>query len=353
MQSNRDTSDVGLEREGVVSRIREQLLQNIHGCELRIGLFWAAATTYRKSSVCEPFPSFFFKTQHAQNSVESDDASRQQQRSNRVVVGEKDFEALDSCWKTFPSMSEMMPRGEVPTIEFSPFIPTQTLKLLDWITSLQRKVQLVECTENAKSVLPDGLRLRFKQPPNLLFKVNYPTAPEHEEFETLARKYGTKWGFHGSSVENWHSILMNGFSNGFTKNAIFGEGVYFSEDPDVAFNFVKFGRFWKGQSKVGDLIGCMALCEIVNLPGAIETHRESNLPSNEIPRYYIVVKDERCIKIRYLFVYNSGEAKGTASSILRNYLFLFVIIYVMFLLLLRFSNSAFARRYFVNILNSK
>jgi len=40
------------------------------------------------------------------------------------------------------------------------------------------------------------------------------------------------------------------------------KGVYFSEDPDVAFNFVKFGRFWKGQSKVGDLIGCMALCEV-------------------------------------------------------------------------------------------
>jgi len=85
-------------------------------------------------------------------------------------VGEKDFDAVvsfsfafqfavrvfsslmrkDACWKTFPSMTEMTPRGEGSTVEFSPFIPMQTLKLLEWITSLQRKVQLVECTENAK-----------------------------------------------------------------------------------------------------------------------------------------------------------------------------------------------------------
>eukprot|EP01102_Stenamoeba_stenopodia_P003346 TRINITY_DN132_c0_g1_i1.p1 TRINITY_DN132_c0_g1~~TRINITY_DN132_c0_g1_i1.p1 ORF type:complete len:346 (+),score=59.59 TRINITY_DN132_c0_g1_i1:83-1120(+) len=338
--------DAALEKESRTLcsvRIREQLQQCVVGCELRIGLFWAASTTYRKSSVCEPFPPFFFKT-----SLSAADVSSTSSRTNRLVVGEKDFDVVDACWKTFPSMSELTPKDEQP-ITFSPFIPAKTLKLLDWIVGLQRKVQLVECTENAKSVLPEGLRLRFKQPPNLLFKVNYPNT-DNDEFETLARKFGTKWGFHGSAVENWHSILMNGFSNGFTKNAIFGDGVYFSEDPDVAFNFVKFGRFWKGQSKIGDMIGGMALCEVVNLPGAVETHQESDRSSSEIPRYYIVVKDERCIKMRYLFVYNSGPAKGAASSILRNYLFLFVIIYILFLLVLRFSNSAFARRYIINAL---
>ena len=39
-------------------------------------------------------------------------------------------------------------------------------------------------------------------------------SPEGEKyFETLKKKHGSCFGFHGSDVENWHSILRNGIRN--------------------------------------------------------------------------------------------------------------------------------------------
>ena len=59
-------------------------------------------------------------------------------------------------------------------------------------------------------------------------------SPEGENyFNTLKKKHGTVFGFHGSQIENWHSILRNGIKNMSgtalqLNGAAYGSGVYIS-----------------------------------------------------------------------------------------------------------------------------
>jgi poly [ADP-ribose] polymerase 6/8 len=40
------------------------------------------------------------------------------------------------------------------------------------------------------------------------------STPEKEKrFQTLKKKYGSQWAFHGSASCNWHAILRNGLQN--------------------------------------------------------------------------------------------------------------------------------------------
>lgn len=63
--------------------------------------------------------------------------------------------------------------------------------------------------------------------------------PEKENiFRELKEKHGSTYAFHGSSVENWHSILRKGLVNASgtrlqVNGAAYGSGIYLS--PSVCF----------------------------------------------------------------------------------------------------------------------
>merc|ERR1719473_411761 len=55
-------------------------------------------------------------------------------------------------------------------------------------------------------------RLDFLGTPYQYLLISAP--PEQEaEFQALKREHGSKFGYHGSPVENWHSILRQGLKN--------------------------------------------------------------------------------------------------------------------------------------------
>lgn len=67
------------------------------------------------------------------------------------------------------------------------------------------------------------------------------------DFEAMKAKHGVRVAYHGSSVENWHSICQNGLLNysgtAFMKHgAAFGNGVYLAADPKVARGFALSSR---------------------------------------------------------------------------------------------------------------
>lgn len=91
--------------------------------------------------------------------------------------------------------------------------------------------------------------------PQLVFKVNY-TDDHHsyERFADLVTQHGSilgvyieyelhfylfilNLGFHGSPLENMHSIIRNGLDATFGKEgSLFGEGIYLSEDQCASFH---------------------------------------------------------------------------------------------------------------------
>lgn len=58
--------------------------------------------------------------------------------------------------------------------------------------------------------------------------------PEREKlFRQLRKKYKSVFAFHGSSIENWHSIIRNGLMNASgtdkqVNGAAYGSGIYMS-----------------------------------------------------------------------------------------------------------------------------
>uniref|UniRef100_A0A8C4QIK1 Poly [ADP-ribose] polymerase n=1 Tax=Eptatretus burgeri TaxID=7764 RepID=A0A8C4QIK1_EPTBU len=107
------------------------------------------------------------------------------------------------------------------------------------------------------------------------------TAPSEKEaeFRSARRKYGSSFAFHGSKIENWHSIIRQGlFVYSYTKyqknGAVFGPGIYTSPVYHIAcgYSFILCQQNTKTKpSKHNNdqllmeqpIIKCIALCEVI------------------------------------------------------------------------------------------
>jgi hypothetical protein len=57
--------------------------------------------------------------------------------------------------------------------------------------------------------------------------------PHQQRFRKLTEEWGTVFGYHGSPLENWYSILINGFNVKYSKNGIYGYGIYLAHNNRV------------------------------------------------------------------------------------------------------------------------
>eukprot|EP00190_Bangiopsis_sp_CCMP1999_P003053 CAMPEP_0198731652 /NCGR_PEP_ID=MMETSP1475-20131203/31215_1 /TAXON_ID= ORGANISM="Unidentified sp., Strain CCMP1999" /NCGR_SAMPLE_ID=MMETSP1475 /ASSEMBLY_ACC=CAM_ASM_001111 /LENGTH=303 /DNA_ID=CAMNT_0044494643 /DNA_START=190 /DNA_END=1101 /DNA_ORIENTATION=- len=140
-------------------------------------------------------------------------------------------------------------------------------------------------------------------------------------FETLAKKFGTKIAYHGSSHDNWYSIIRNGLKLSADKCEIsngraYGDGIYLSSDFCVARAFATVGSGW-ANSERGGTFSCVAICEYVDHPSIsrVKEERSPCGPSPSVPSNYIVVPCDNFIRIKDLVVMRgSGKSCGTSSS---------------------------------------
>jgi len=89
--------------------------------------------------------------------------------------------------------------------------------------------------------------------------------PETENlFRSLRKQHGSVFAFHGSSIENWHSIIRNGLKNASgsklqVNGAAYGSGIYMSPNLCVAMGYSRSSSC------------CVAVLEVINTP-AIKKH---------------------------------------------------------------------------------
>ncbi|XP_015248986.1 PREDICTED: poly [ADP-ribose] polymerase 6-like [Cyprinodon variegatus] len=167
-------------------------------------------------------------------------------------------------------------------------------------------------------------RLKFMCTPHQFLLVSAPPSKEIR-FQTARKLYGSTFAFHGSHIENWHSILRRGLINAsYTKlqlhGAAYGKGIYLSPISNISFGYSDMG---KGQHQIptrDELIAkynriniikqeeagqprflqsanlsCIALCEVVTSK-ALQKH--GNV-------WVCPVSDHVCT--RFLFVYENGR----------------------------------------------
>lgn len=89
---------------------------------------------------------------------------------------------------------------------------------------------------------------------------------------------GRLLAFHGTSMENMHSILHHGLLNASGTRLertgyVFGKGIYFSSEPHVAFAFSLPADGWQG-SGLGKRLRCLLCCS-VEQEHALDTRADS------------------------------------------------------------------------------
>ncbi|XP_008410186.1 poly [ADP-ribose] polymerase 6-like isoform X2 [Poecilia reticulata] len=187
--------------------------------------------------------------------------------------------------------------------------------LLQWILASNRS-HIVK--------LPLNKHLRFMRTPHQFLLVSAPPSKE-VRFQTARKLYGSTFAFHGSHIENWHSILRKGLINAsYTKlqlhGAAYGKGIYLSPISNISFGYSDMG---KGQHQIptreelkkkynrinkieqeepgqarflqSSNLSCIALCEVITSK-ALQKH--GNI-------WVCPVSDHVCT--RFLFVYENGQ----------------------------------------------
>ena len=90
---------------------------------------------------------------------------------------------------------------------------------------------------------------------------------------------------------------------------IFGEGVYLSTDPGVAYSFCKAGTGWT-HSFCGSRVRYLLVCEVAG-KHALRTEATTSMSGSRkeaatlssVPNTYVLVKNSDLVKIRYVLVY--------------------------------------------------
>uniref|UniRef100_A0A8D0G855 Poly [ADP-ribose] polymerase n=1 Tax=Sphenodon punctatus TaxID=8508 RepID=A0A8D0G855_SPHPU len=195
--------------------------------------------------------------------------------------------------------------------------------LLQWVISSNRS-HIVK--------LPVNRQLKFMHTPHQFLLLSSPPAKE-SNFRAAKNLYGSTFAFHGSHIENWHSILRNGLvvaSNTRLQlhGAMFGSGIYLSPLSSISFGYSGMN---KKQQKVSAKdepassskgsnalqsqkkgqqsqflqsrnLKCIALCEVITSP---DLHKQGEI-------WVVPNTDHVCT--RFFFVYEDGQVGDTSIN---------------------------------------
>ncbi|KAL2093387.1 hypothetical protein ACEWY4_010699 [Coilia grayii] len=310
--------------------VRELVRSCLHrdpvAADLRLSLFLAALQSYKRDSVLRPFPPLY------------------------LTATNKDFEGLLKDASSLPGVRELagLRAGEGEA----------HLALAHWVLSsksfaiktLQKEefARLCNLTESAGTWAPA---------PDFLFEVEYCEQMDCR-FQKTREGRGLIHAFHGSRLENFHSIIHNGLHCHLNKTSLFGEGTYLTSDLSMAMLYGPHGNGWR-ESLLGPLLSCIALCEVIDHPDVKcqvkkkdsegvdrQRARAKHSEGGNVPDKYFIVTNNQLVRVKYLLVYSQKRHRPRHSAVpswlVRHHFFIMMSLYLMLLILIgAFNSSAF------------
>ncbi|KAK7115825.1 protein mono-ADP-ribosyltransferase PARP16-like [Littorina saxatilis] len=277
----------------ILGKIREDPL----AADLRWSLFVAALHSYRCDTVLRPFPPRF---------VAEDD--------------EKDIDGLKEATAEIPGVLHLSMKVSS--------ISDDALELLAWVLD---DPTFKLCTKNKpeySTIKKLTGQITAAPGPSYIFKVMYGETPERK-FEALRKDRKILYAYHGSRVENFHSILHNGLASHMNKMSLFGKGTYLSSELAVSMIYSPGGQGW-ARSQLGSNLGCVAVCQMIDdtsvkctvkeggtsLAEAEDTRRSraSESQAGDVPERYYVVENNEMVRVKYLLVYSQPVPTNTERS---------------------------------------
>ncbi|XP_046661003.1 protein mono-ADP-ribosyltransferase PARP16 isoform X1 [Homalodisca vitripennis] len=323
----------GMERcmkKEVLSAIQRDLT----AADIRWSLFVAACQSYKQDSCLRPFPPMF------------------------LVDGTKDFSALMEAIETVP-----------PFVQLESSIHTllkKTLMLLHWLLVELKDPSLTVVHKSKMSEVMSLVPCEMAvPPPTLILRVGpRPGSSAEGRWAELQQDYGSVHAFHGSRVENFHSILQHGLQQYMTKQALFGQGVYLSSELLICLPYSRTGLGWT-HSVLGSVLSVVVLCEILDHPTvscqttgdeAKSRARPEDSLAGEVPHKVYVVPNSDLLRLRYLLVYKAQPSllaqqqlnrpgSSCLSWLSSNKMTISLVIYVIMLASIGLSRSDTFKRY--------
>uniref|UniRef100_A0A8I5T0L0 Poly [ADP-ribose] polymerase n=1 Tax=Pongo abelii TaxID=9601 RepID=A0A8I5T0L0_PONAB len=198
----------------------------------------------------------------------------------------------------------------------------RVMKALDSITSIREMTQVI--LHVFVCLYFKWQQLKFMHTPHQFLLLSSPPAKE-SNFRAAKKLFGSTFAFHGSHIENWHSILRNGLvvaSNTRLQlhGAMYGSGIYLSPMSSISFGYSGMNKKQKvsakdepaSSSKSSNAsqsqkkgqqsqflqsrnLKCIALCEVITSP---DLHKHGEI-------WVVPNTDHVCT--RFFFVYEDGQ----------------------------------------------
>ncbi|XP_061071694.1 protein mono-ADP-ribosyltransferase PARP8-like isoform X2 [Conger conger] len=236
---------------GVMNKAADEIATGAQVVDLLVSMCRSALQSQRKDIVFSPYPSVV------------DPNNRHTLAFNPKI---KDYDRVERALGNITSIREMT---QTPCLEMKKQLDKRdplAYPLLQWVISSNRS-HIVK--------LPASRQLKFMRTPHQFLLLCSPPAKE-SNFRAAKRLYGSTFAFHGSHIENWHSILRNGLvvaSKTRLQSQGKGDQPLFLQDRNLK---------------------CIALCEVITSP--------------QLKKHGViwVVPDTDNICTRFFFVYEYG-----------------------------------------------
>ncbi|XP_034541525.1 protein mono-ADP-ribosyltransferase PARP6-like [Notolabrus celidotus] len=285
---------------GVMSGATEEVATGAEVVDLLVAMCRAALQSSRKSIIFEPYPSVV------------------DPYNPKTLAFSPKRKSYDRLQKALDSVLLIRRLAQGPYSEIKKQmdkIDPLAHPLLQWILASNRS-HIVK--------LPLNRQLKFMKTPHQFLLISSPPSKE-ACFQTAKKLHGSTFAFHGSHIENWHSILRNGLVNAsYTKlqlhGAAYGKGIYLSPISGISFGYSEMGKGRHQMPTKGELLmknnnlnqikqeqpaqgrflqnsnlNCIALCEVIT---SKELEKHGNI-------WVCPISDHVCT--RFLFVYENGQ----------------------------------------------
>ncbi|XP_045561981.1 protein mono-ADP-ribosyltransferase PARP16 isoform X2 [Salmo salar] len=218
--------------------VRELVCSCLHrdpvAADLRCSLFVAAAQSYKRDSLLRPYPPRYIRD-----------------------TDTKEFDELLSDVSSLPGVREL--------VRLRPGKADHHLALTHWVLFSKsfavKTLQKDEYVKLCNLTEAEGISTPV---PDFLFELEY-CDQMNVKFEKTRAGRDLFYAFHGSRLENFHSIIHNGLHCHLNKTSLFGEGTYLTSDLSMAVLYSPHGNGWR-DSLLGPLLSCVAMCEVIDHP---------------------------------------------------------------------------------------
>ncbi|XP_052502540.1 protein mono-ADP-ribosyltransferase PARP16 isoform X1 [Budorcas taxicolor] len=304
--------------------VREAAGRDVLAADLRCSFFASALRSYKRDSVLRPFPASYARHDC------------------------KDFEALLADASKLPNLKELLQSSG----EKDPW----AWDLMSWI--LSSKVLTIHSAGKSEFEKIQKLTGTPHTPvpvPDFLFEIEYSDPANAKFYETKGER-DLIYAFHGSRLENFHSIIHNGLHCHLNKTSLFGEGTYLTSDLSLALIYSPHGHGWQ-HSLLGPILSCVAVCEVIDHPDVkcqtkkkdskeIDRRRAriKHSEGGDVPPKYFVVTNNQLLRVKYLLVYSQKQPNSRASSQLSwvssHWFTVMITLYLLLLLAVSVINSS-------------